>query len=281
MDPIKLDFTIAVRNSESTIGRCISSIINSVPDENIHHIIVVDNGSTDKTISIIKQFAEKNKKIRLLFESGRLGKVRLVQAEMCDTEYVAYIDSDVYLNKLWLPEMSKNMNERSGFVVARLGMAYSEPYRSFLTWSLSKFGCVAIGCTIVKRQLVLDKAEELGKLHAALEDVVIYNHAKKLGYECVYVDDNLLGDHEGDSDGILEIKHKRAGNSFRIAKGFFAALLNSFKLFVTNPTKVVLYSTENRVSLHDFLHLLKIQLILAFRFLDGVVSKNTISEIKK
>ena len=281
MDSIELDFTIAVRNSENTVGKCISSILQNVPDQNIHHIVVVDNSSTDKTVSIVKDFAGKNKKIRLFFENGRLGKVRLTQAEKCDTDYVAFIDSDVYINNEWLTEMSKHLTEKAGFVVARLSMAYSEPYNSFLSWSLVRFGCVAIGCTIVKRDIVLRKGKELENLHAALEDVVIYKYAKENGYECVYVSDKSLGVHEGDSDQILEIKHRRAGNSYKLARGLPLTLIQSIKNFITNPAKAILYYTEKKVTLKDFLFLFILQIKLAFEFLSGVISNDVISEIKK
>ncbi|MEO7833879.1 MAG: glycosyltransferase, partial [Ginsengibacter sp.] len=51
---------IAARNEEKNIGNCIQSIINQTYPENKFEIIITDDHSTDKTVSIIQSFQKEN-----------------------------------------------------------------------------------------------------------------------------------------------------------------------------------------------------------------------------
>ena len=48
---------IPVYNAEKTIYKCLSSIVNS--DYKNYEIIVIDDGSTDNSLNIIKKLREK------------------------------------------------------------------------------------------------------------------------------------------------------------------------------------------------------------------------------
>jgi glycosyltransferase involved in cell wall biosynthesis len=70
MDLPKYSFVVPVLNGETTISRCLTSIFNQTFTS--FEVIVVDNGSTDKTSQIIQSFPgvqylfEEKKVVRLL-----------------------------------------------------------------------------------------------------------------------------------------------------------------------------------------------------------------------
>lgn len=60
-----ISVVIAVRNGEATIAQQLSAILNQrVQDE--FEVIIVDNGSTDATSSVVGAFASKTGRVRLL-----------------------------------------------------------------------------------------------------------------------------------------------------------------------------------------------------------------------
>lgn len=83
---------IPTYNRASTIGRAIASVENQ---KNISaHVIVVDDGSTDDTVQIIRS-ASKKSKILLIKQANRGAcTARNTGIDRVITEYVAFLDSD-------------------------------------------------------------------------------------------------------------------------------------------------------------------------------------------
>lgn len=87
-------------NSESFI----SSTIDSVLLQTYHdwELIVVDDGSTDSSISIVNRYVNQDKRICLFHTevpSGSPVKPRNIGVEMAKGRYIAFLDSD----DVWLP----------------------------------------------------------------------------------------------------------------------------------------------------------------------------------
>jgi glycosyltransferase involved in cell wall biosynthesis len=74
MTKIDLSIIIGAYNEEKNIQNAISSVVNSLKHKvSDLEIIVVDDGSTDKTSQIVKQEIRKNKKIKLISRSINKG----------------------------------------------------------------------------------------------------------------------------------------------------------------------------------------------------------------
>jgi len=80
---------ILTKNSESTIRECLESVNLNHPDE----IIVIDGGSSDKTLSIVREYTER---IHFDEEHG-ICHARQLGANIATQEYIFYVDSDVVL----------------------------------------------------------------------------------------------------------------------------------------------------------------------------------------
>jgi len=93
---------IPVYNGEKTIGKCIESLQKQTkkPDE----IIVVDDGSTDKT----KDIVEKHKGVKLLKQDHKgPAAARNLGARKAKGDVLLFTDADCVADKKWVSEMTK------------------------------------------------------------------------------------------------------------------------------------------------------------------------------
>ncbi|WP_161937670.1 glycosyltransferase family 2 protein [Sulfurovum riftiae] len=88
----KVTVIIPTYNAEKFIGRCIDTVISQIY-ENVE-IIAIDDGSSDNTINILKEF----KKIKVLENETNQGPAysRTKGLMQASGEYVAFLDADDY-----------------------------------------------------------------------------------------------------------------------------------------------------------------------------------------
>ncbi len=89
----KITFYTQAYNTENYIKKCIESILNqSVTD---FEYIIVDNGSTDKTNSIISEYAKMDNRVTAIhYEDNRRGFWPELIKQKAKGEYFAMLDSD-------------------------------------------------------------------------------------------------------------------------------------------------------------------------------------------
>ena len=109
-----IDVIVRTKNSEELLKGCLQSIINEIP---VRQIIIVDGGSTDRTLEIASNF--NNVSIYAKPELN-LGQATKFAFEMAKTEWVAIIDSDVLLRKGWFEQMKENMYEADAVESCRI-----------------------------------------------------------------------------------------------------------------------------------------------------------------
>ena len=97
MNDIKVSIIIPVYNRSAFIVETLDSIYNSSL-KNIQ-VICVDDGSVDDSVKIIKEY-QKDKKNLILIENKHSGvsATRNKALDLCNSGYVAFLDSDDYLN---------------------------------------------------------------------------------------------------------------------------------------------------------------------------------------
>lgn len=109
---MKISFTIIAYNEEKNIANCINSILNQERLKN-YEIVVVNDGSKDKTSEIVKRFSEKNKNIKLidLKENKGRGNARFLGVKNAKGAYIAFVDADIILPKHWLKTCFNNLKK--------------------------------------------------------------------------------------------------------------------------------------------------------------------------
>lgn len=98
MKKIRFSFIVPVYNREKYIEKCISSILslNKFDCE----IIIVNDGSTDGTASIINRISSENKNVKVVtIENSGLSVARNVGLNNAIGEYIIFIDSDDWIEQ--------------------------------------------------------------------------------------------------------------------------------------------------------------------------------------
>jgi glycosyltransferase involved in cell wall biosynthesis len=91
----------------------VESIYDNVP---VAHLIVVDGGSTDRTISILNEFNKKYHNIKILFDHGTRATARQKGIDNVSTEWFVFVDSDVVLCQGWYKKAQKYLTSDVGAV---------------------------------------------------------------------------------------------------------------------------------------------------------------------
>lgn len=99
---IQVSFIIPTLNAQKVLSKCLTSISKQNYPKSNYEILIIDGGSTDKTINIAKKFNSKILKNPLkTAEAGKSVGIRKARGK-----YVCLIDSDNILpHKSWLKQM--------------------------------------------------------------------------------------------------------------------------------------------------------------------------------
>lgn len=145
---MKVSVVVNVRDREATINRTLHSIINQTYQD--LEIIVVDNGSADRTIEIVSSWADP--RIKLFQVNLALGSARSFAVQRCTGDYIAFCDSDDW----WLP---RKLEIQIGFIE-----------KKDLDCSCSDFLLAQNGSPLLPRRKYLGRPSEIVSYDQAIRD---------------------------------------------------------------------------------------------------------------
>lgn len=94
----EISIIVPVYNVEPYLRRCIDSIINQ--SMNDIEIVMVDDGSTDKSGEICDEYMKSDNRIKVIHqENGGLSHARNVGINQAQGKYIMFVDSDDYVEK--------------------------------------------------------------------------------------------------------------------------------------------------------------------------------------
>ena len=129
MDNIKVSVIVPVYNSGEYIGSTLDSIINQ--DFNSFELIVIDDGSTDNSLEIIKEKLSKSTISYEIFhqENAGVSNARNKGIEIARGDYLVFVDSDDYITGNHLSQLYNGETDFSLIqFVKKEGEKLSEPY---------------------------------------------------------------------------------------------------------------------------------------------------------
>ncbi len=165
-------------NEEKSIAKLLDSLLNQTlkPID----IIIVDGGSTDKTVEIIRHYQKKDNRIKLLVEKCSRSRGRNLGIEIAKSEIVAMTDAGCVAKPNWLknliqPFVNEQVGVSAGFYIMTGETNLQKAQSVFLGVSPSKFDINFLPST---RSIAFRKSvwEEIGgfseNIDGAAEDTV-------------------------------------------------------------------------------------------------------------
>jgi glycosyltransferase involved in cell wall biosynthesis len=192
---------VPVYNGEMFIAETLDSLL--AQKRKFDEIIVVDDGSTDSTVDIVKTF--KNVKLIRSQHVERIA-VRNIGWKAAKGNIIAFIDSDLVLVKDWLIEVLKGFDKGYPAVVDRravykpktyiaklndhfFDLRYNDNYKPFTLW-------------IIKRDL-LEKVNGLDEHVIAFEDIDLADRVFAEGHD-IYLAKKAIAYHHGEPVSLRE-----------------------------------------------------------------------------
>ena len=259
---MKLSIIIPAYNTEEYIGQCIESVLNIKEIEN--EIIIINDGSTDKTFEIVKKYESKNSNIKLINQDNQGASVARNRGIKESTgDYIYFLDSDDWIETGSFEKIVKgiendyNNNEEIDVLVGKekgfseftkietlderipkelVGKVISG--KEFMEKSIKgRFWNVRLPIYLYRRKLLVEKNIIFPEGRKSNEDEVfsinVFYHAEKLK-----ITNEVFGYYRARSGSIMSILNIRhAEDIFENAK----ELLETYKDEKDTRTKNVIF----------------------------------------
>ncbi len=111
---------VPVYNVEKYLEKCLDSILSQTFRD--FEVILIDDGSGDGSGEICRRYAQEDKRVRYVRqENGGAGQARNYGVNLAQGKYIAFVDSDDYIDARMLEVLYENIT-RSGADVASCGV---------------------------------------------------------------------------------------------------------------------------------------------------------------
>jgi glycosyltransferase involved in cell wall biosynthesis len=107
----QISVIVPIYNAEPYLAKCIESLINQ--EHYALQIILVNDGSTDKSLSIAKQYAKQDTRIEVYSQSTNQGQstARNLGLQHATGEFISFVDADDYVNADFYTYMLAHVGE--------------------------------------------------------------------------------------------------------------------------------------------------------------------------
>jgi len=96
---MKLSIIVSVYNLEFYVADCLASLLNIPMSADEYEIIVIDDGSSDRSLDIIKGFSQKHEHVRFYSQLNKgVGAARNLGVEKATGTYIWFVDGDDFVN---------------------------------------------------------------------------------------------------------------------------------------------------------------------------------------
>jgi glycosyltransferase involved in cell wall biosynthesis len=194
---MKISMVATILNEENTIEDFMKSVLKQTikPDE----FVVVDGGSSDSTLEILKKYSNKHKWIKVFQVNGAtIGRGRNFAIGKSKNEIIACTDAGCVLDKRWLRNITKPF-ERKGVDVS-VGI-YKSLYKNDFEYfqgllAVPKMGKIDMPSRMSTRSLAFKKDawKNVGGFPDLVtgEDTSFHLNLKKAGYRYEFVKDAIV-----------------------------------------------------------------------------------------
>jgi glycosyltransferase involved in cell wall biosynthesis len=181
---IKISVIIPVYNGEQYVATCIEALQNQTMQTG-YELIFVDDGSTDKTLEIIRSYAEQDSRICFFSQENKgISAARNLGMDNCKGEWIVFVDVDDEIASEYLQDISREIEADSTAPVLVYARHYVEKDRKVI--DNKKFTRKQLICSLLTEETI----EELGT------DFLLFAAWSKV-YKKTFLQDNNITFVEG------------------------------------------------------------------------------------
>ena len=111
---MKYSILVCAYNAEKYLKECLDSLVNQTIDKSKYEIVLVNDGSTDKTVEIAKSF----KGIKIVNQENKgLSEARNTAVKNSGGDWIIFVDADDYISKDLLQTIETANPIKENFIV--------------------------------------------------------------------------------------------------------------------------------------------------------------------
>lgn len=191
---LQVSIIIPVFNSYQTIRRCLNSVLNQTY-KNIE-AIVIDDGSTDRSRELIRQFANRDKRIKIIVQKNKgVSSARNTGILHAKGDYISFLDSDDYLDPHCVETMLCNI-DNADLLICRYNFE-GEQKEIFNKYKKTKYeGAIQLTKILTINQAItqyciIQPWGKLFKSNIIKNRHIMFNEAISLGEDTLFVLDYI------------------------------------------------------------------------------------------
>ena len=105
---------IPAYNCENTIGKCVDSLKEQSIGMDMFEVIIVDDGSSDNTKSILDDITKDFSNFRIISKNnGGVSSARNLGIKLAKGKYICFVDADDFVSPDYLKELVEHTNDES------------------------------------------------------------------------------------------------------------------------------------------------------------------------
>jgi glycosyltransferase involved in cell wall biosynthesis len=151
-----VSIVIPVFNEERYLHSCLTSIMSLSYPKGRHEVLLVDNGSTDRTIEIAQEFSAVSIHVK---ETAKVGAVRNYGVQKAIGSVIVFLDSDCVVSQDWLTDGIRKLTANPGSVIGGQYLLREDPSWLEKYWILTSQGRTVTqtsllgGCIFIPKEI--------------------------------------------------------------------------------------------------------------------------------
>ncbi|MEY8435578.1 SP_1767 family glycosyltransferase [Streptococcus hyointestinalis] len=127
----KISIIVPVYNAENYLRRCIDSILEQTYTN--FELLLINDGSTDGSAKILEEVKESDSRIRVVHKKNEgVSATRNLGLKLATGDYITFIDSDDFVDKLYLDVLYKSLTENDADIASGNFASFNEERQTFL-----------------------------------------------------------------------------------------------------------------------------------------------------
>lgn len=127
----KISIIVPVYNAENYLRRCIDSILEQTYTN--FELLLINDGSTDGSAKILEEVKESDSRIRVVHKKNEgVSATRNLGLKLVTGDYITFIDSDDFVDKLYLEVLYKSLTENDADIASGNFASFNEERQAFL-----------------------------------------------------------------------------------------------------------------------------------------------------